>query len=389
MLRRIPRLVRSALVAAILIAVSATVWQSWSAGTPGAGGWTQTEFGPLGPADRNLLVAVRLAGLWEGPTGQQAELQASSADVREVGRKLAQEHTQLDQEVRTVANQLGVLLPSSPNSTQLAWMDDISSRTGSDYDRRFVQIVREAHGNILPAISEVRGKTRNDLVREFAETATEFVTRHHQYLESTGLVDYAALPTPPSPGLLSGVAGAADLVIPIAVFVAAVLGAIALISLLRNRRGQPERITVAPAVASSASSTTTTLPAVSAPVAALPPARKVDRGPTSYSTVTESGAYRIRSETGPQPVVTGGRRRADGTRSRVSDTGAYRVATAEYDPRPLADDSGPYHEESDSGSHRAVDHDSGSHRAADYDSGSHRPAGRTATRSRSRHSVRR
>ena len=75
-------------------------------------------------------------------------------------------------------------------------MSDISSRTGSDYDRVFVQRVREAHGNILPAIAAVRSGTRNDKVRAFAEIADTFVTRHHQYLESTGLVNYAALPTP-------------------------------------------------------------------------------------------------------------------------------------------------------------------------------------------------
>ena len=41
-----------------------------------------------------------------------------------------------------MANELGVLLPSSPNAQQMAWMADISSRTGADYDRTFVQKVR-------------------------------------------------------------------------------------------------------------------------------------------------------------------------------------------------------------------------------------------------------
>src|SRR5215211_3870626 len=29
----------------------------------------QTRFGPLTPADRDFLIKVRLAGLWEGPAG--------------------------------------------------------------------------------------------------------------------------------------------------------------------------------------------------------------------------------------------------------------------------------------------------------------------------------
>jgi hypothetical protein len=58
-------------------------------------------------------------------------------------------------------------------------------------------------GNIAAGKSTVAGLFRqwgatvidaDELVREFAETARQFVTRHHEYLESTGLGDYAALP---------------------------------------------------------------------------------------------------------------------------------------------------------------------------------------------------
>jgi hypothetical protein len=34
------------------------------------------------------------------------------------------------------------------------------------------------------------------VIRKFAVTAAEFVNRHHAYLESSGLVDFAALPEP-------------------------------------------------------------------------------------------------------------------------------------------------------------------------------------------------
>ena len=85
MLRRIPWFLRVSVLVAVVLAVSLSVFQSWSTGAPGTGGWTQTQWGPLGPADRDLLVKVRLAGLWEAPTGQQADQQASTAQVREVG----------------------------------------------------------------------------------------------------------------------------------------------------------------------------------------------------------------------------------------------------------------------------------------------------------------
>jgi len=235
MLRRVPRTLRRAVVAIVLLAVTFSVWQSWSSGTPGTGGWVQTKFGPLGPADRDLLVKVRLAGLWEQPTGQQAQQQASAAAVKDAGRNISAEHAELDLRVREVADQLGVLLPSAPSPQQMAWMEEISSQTGSDYDRAFAQRLREAHGAVLPAIAEVRASTRNDLIRQFAAEADTFVSRHIQYLEGTGLVDYAALPEAPSPGLLSGGRGAGDLVVPVIVFAAALFGAVGLFTAVRNR----------------------------------------------------------------------------------------------------------------------------------------------------------
>jgi predicted outer membrane protein len=186
----------------VIAALTVAVFQYWGSNpqpTAAQAGWTQTEWGPLGPADRDLLIKVRQAGLWEGPTGQQAQQQASSARVREVGRLISAEHADLDAQVRDVSAKLGVLLPNQPNEQQQAWMAEIAGQSSAEFDRTFVQRLRAAHGKVLPVIAEVRSGTRNDLVRQFATTAAQFVTRHHEYLESTGLVDFSALPEPPAP----------------------------------------------------------------------------------------------------------------------------------------------------------------------------------------------
>jgi predicted outer membrane protein len=250
MQRRTSRNLSRAVIVAVVLAVGATIWQSWTAGTPGMSGVVQTSWGPLSPADRDMLVKVRMACLWEMSTGQQAQQQASNPAVKEAARKIAVEHTDLDQQVRDVADKLGVLLPSTPNAQQLNWMKEISSKTGSDYDRTVVQRLREAHGIVLPLLATVRVGTRNDLIRNFDSVTTEYVTRHINYLESTGLVDYSALPDTPSPGLLSGSASWRDLIVPGLVLIACLLIAVGLGASLRGRSGSgTASAAVAPAVA--------------------------------------------------------------------------------------------------------------------------------------------
>ncbi|MEZ0075013.1 DUF4142 domain-containing protein [Planotetraspora sp. GP83] len=165
-------------------------------------GWTQTQaiqqtrWGPLSPADRDLLVRVRWAGLWEIPAGRWAQDRAASEKVKDVGMHLVTDHTKLDAEVRELAAKLGVPLPDQPNPDQRHWLDEMSASRGADFDRIFADRLRGAHGKVFTVVSAVRAGTRNELIRAFATRAVNVVMKHMSLLESTGLVDYSTLPTP-------------------------------------------------------------------------------------------------------------------------------------------------------------------------------------------------
>jgi predicted outer membrane protein len=291
-LTSIPRFVRWAVVVAVIGGIAAAVFQSWRAETGAVGvpdGWTETQFGPLGPADRDLLSKVRLAGLWEIPTGQEMQQRASGQRVQEVGAQISKEHVELDAIVRQAANQLGVVLPNQPTEEQQGWMAEISASSGAEYDRIAVNRLRAAHGKVLPVISQVRAGTRNDVVRKLAITAATFVGRHHEYLESTGLVDYSALPEPQAPGApqpasqspavdrTSAIVDSPNLGTAAVVFVGALLAIVGLFAFVRGSRAGRKKALSAPAHSQE-------LPRQRPPIerpleltAAMPPV--IDRGP--------------------------------------------------------------------------------------------------------------
>ena len=233
----VPR--RVAVVAALLavvavLAAGTLILRSRPADTPGASG-VQTAWGPLTPADRDLLVTVRLTCLWEVSTTQQAQQQATSLEVRETSRKILAEHAGLDRKVRDAADKLGVPLPDTPDARQVAWTNEISAAAGPDYDQIVVQRLREADGYVLPLAQKARVGTRNDVVRAFAQDTLDHVTRHVGYLEDTGLVDYSALPEPPEPNQSSGTVNWRELIVPVLVLLACLLVAVTLGVTLRNR----------------------------------------------------------------------------------------------------------------------------------------------------------
>ncbi len=153
-----------------------------------------SQTGVLGPADRDLLVRVRQAGLWERPAGAAARQRGNDDVVKDVGEKIADEHHDLDDLVRQVAAQLGVDLPDVPTAEQQGWLDELATAQGESFDRVFVNRLRAAHGKIFPAIAKVRAGTRNPVIRDFATAVDAYVARHMTYLEGTDLVDYVTLP---------------------------------------------------------------------------------------------------------------------------------------------------------------------------------------------------
>ncbi len=223
----VPRFVRLAVAMAVIAALTLAVFQYWSTaqyGTAAAqsnqatgqdpGGtqnstWTQTRWGPLGPADRELLVMVRQAGLSGEPTGQQAQRQGSNPQVRTVAKRISVDYGDLDNQVRSVAGKLGVPLPDQPTAAQQGWMKELAGRSGPAYDRMFAQRLRLTDGEVLPAITAVRAGTRNELIRSFAANAAALVNKHMEVLERTGLVDYSRLPAPNPPAATPPAAAAA------------------------------------------------------------------------------------------------------------------------------------------------------------------------------------
>lgn len=144
--------------------------------------------GPINALDREFITVIRTVNLWEIPMGNLAVQRGTTQTIRDVGATLAADHIKLDADLKVLAAKVDVPLPDQPTSSQQSWIKDISSKTGQEFDRTFVDRLRAAHGTVFGLVAEVRAGTRNDTVRAFAQTANNIVMRHMTLLEGTGLV---------------------------------------------------------------------------------------------------------------------------------------------------------------------------------------------------------
>ncbi|MFF3322664.1 DUF4142 domain-containing protein [Streptomyces sp. NPDC002889] len=188
------------IIAALVVTVGALAFPVWSyADRSGTGqdnlnaSSVATQWGPLSATDRDFLVKVRLAGLWELPAGQQALERAPTKAIRDAGDHLIVGHADLDKRSRDVAAKLGVELPNQPTEQQQGWLKELSAASGREYEYKFANLLRNAHGKVFALVAQVRHTTRNTLIRQLASDANVTVLDHITMLENTGMVDFDAI----------------------------------------------------------------------------------------------------------------------------------------------------------------------------------------------------
>jgi predicted outer membrane protein len=150
----------------------------------------QTSSGPLTEADRDFVVKVRSAGLWEYPVGQLALDKGTTPAVLTAGRHLIAGHAALDASCRRIAAQLDITLPNQASPQQQGFVATLSADSGKQFDTDMANILRVTHGQIFSTIAKIRATTRNTLVRQLADQANDTVLDHITVMEKTGLVNF-------------------------------------------------------------------------------------------------------------------------------------------------------------------------------------------------------
>ncbi|MEV1061538.1 DUF4142 domain-containing protein [Streptomyces sp. NPDC050263] len=149
-----------------------------------------TQWGPLTEGDRNFIVAVRAAGLWEYPVGQIGLQKGQSKAVLIASQHLIDGHAALDETCRKIAPMLNVTIPNVASPQQEGFVNTLKADQGKQFDVDFANILRQTHGSIFNTVAKIRSTTKNTLVRALADQANDTVLDHITVMENTGLVDF-------------------------------------------------------------------------------------------------------------------------------------------------------------------------------------------------------
>ncbi|MGI5162167.1 DUF4142 domain-containing protein [Microbispora sp. CA-102843] len=134
--------------------------------------------------DKAFLIGAHQDNLAEIQSGQLAERQAAKESVKDAGRKFVEDHTSLDDQVKRVAEKLGVELPGQPSEEQQAELRQFAAKSGAAFDRAWIDAQVKGHRETLDFLDKEVSSGSSQEVKNLARDAKPVVQEHLNLVES-------------------------------------------------------------------------------------------------------------------------------------------------------------------------------------------------------------
>ena len=139
---------------------------------------TATTGDKLSRGERKFLSKAAQGGMAEVQLGQLAQEKAASDEVKQIGEKLVEDHSQANDQVQQIAMAKGVDLPKDISGKHKSAVKRLSKLSGQEFDREFLRYQLEHHREDIREFEKTADKAENPEVKEFASNALPLLKKH-------------------------------------------------------------------------------------------------------------------------------------------------------------------------------------------------------------------
>jgi putative membrane protein len=138
----------------------------------------------LSAAEQAFILDAAQGGMAEVELGRLAEARGSSAQVRDFGRMMVQQHSQANSELMAIAQRVGVTPPTSLSPAAQAAQMRLQAAQGRDFDRQYVEQQAAAHLEQRALFQFAANNAQNPDLRSFAQKTLPVIERHIDQLRT-------------------------------------------------------------------------------------------------------------------------------------------------------------------------------------------------------------
>lgn len=133
--------------------------------------------------DRDFVRSALEGGMAEVEMGKLAAQKGTSDDIKQFGEKMVQDHTQLGDQMKPVAQQLGVSEPKGLSKKDRSELAKLSSLSGAQFDDAYIKAMVKDHKKDLSDFKHEARNTQNPNVKQVAQQGAQVIDQHLQLAE--------------------------------------------------------------------------------------------------------------------------------------------------------------------------------------------------------------
>ena len=118
--------------------------------------------------DAKFAVAAANGGMAEVELGQLAQQKAANARVKDFGAMMVTDHSKANDEMKALAKSKGIVLPAAIDTEEQKVKDDLSAKTGADFDKAYVSNMIDDHKKDIKEFEDASKNCKDADLKAFA-----------------------------------------------------------------------------------------------------------------------------------------------------------------------------------------------------------------------------
>lgn len=135
-------------------------------------------------SDQSFIKEAAMGDMAEVQLGNLAKQKASSNDVRQFGDRMVADHSKNSDEVKRLAQQKNVQLPTDLDATHKAVVERLSKLSGSAFDKAYMREMLSDHKSDVKTFKRESKGARDSAVKSFASNTLPTLEDHLKLAEN-------------------------------------------------------------------------------------------------------------------------------------------------------------------------------------------------------------
>jgi len=131
--------------------------------------------------DSEYMVAAAEVDMKEIELGKLAQQKGMSADVKALGKMMVDEHTASSATTKALATKKNITLPASLTDKGKEGMDDLTDKTGKDFDKKYADMMVDGHEKTIEKMEKASEDAKDEEIRMWAANMLPTLRKHLEH----------------------------------------------------------------------------------------------------------------------------------------------------------------------------------------------------------------